>query len=166
MWWDPGTHISAVKRGSRGCTCKIFLSLFCLKERKMGRKKGKGKKRELWFGNGHFYFWCLASLLLLGVYFFTGTYTGTRLTPPHPFGLYQPSVELGLLPTIRNKSVNLGVLKLTWSDCSVLPVKTKPWWHHIHSYMSLLKIFVSTFTAWLLHFCLWILCASQWLCCN
>lgn len=96
----------------------------------------------------------MASLLLLGIYFFTGTFTGTRLTPPYHFGLYQSSVELGLLPALRNKSVNLGVLKLIWSDCSVLPVKTKPWWQHMHCYMSLLTFFTSTFTALLVTFLL------------
>lgn len=64
----------------------------------------------------------------------------------HPVGLSQSSVELGLLPTIRNKAVNLVGLKLIWSDYSVLPMKTKPLWHHMACYMSLLNTPLSTFT--------------------
>lgn len=79
----------------------------------------------------------------------------------HHVGLLQSSVELGLLPTFKNMAMNLVALKLIWSDYFVLRMKTKPQWHHMHCYMSLLNMFLSTFTALWSHFCIWRLCAFK-----
>lgn len=153
--WDPGTHfIIAAKRGSRGYICKKFPKL--LKRKKKKKKKNeeeRKKERGFWLGYRSFYFWCLASLLLLGVRM--RSLQGSDEPHQHPVGPSQSSVELGLLPTIRNKAVNLVGLKLIWSDYSVLPMKTKPPWHHMPCYMSLLNMSLSAFTALWSHFCIW-----------
>lgn len=64
----------------------------------------------------------------------------------HPVGLSQSSVQLGLLPTIRNKAVNLVALKLIQPSYSVLPMKTKPLWHCLPCYAHLLNMSLSTFS--------------------